>query len=715
MDIQTKDGILLRGIPDGTPDEVIKARIAAIRGGGDTSAPAPDATLGQKVLSSSPARFIKGLKDPIDAGAQFLAHASPDWLTSALDYVPSKMRNSNSPLMQTIGETFFSDPRPQSVDRGLLSDETEYQKARQATAPKTMSGQNEPGFDLARLGGNLLSPVNLAVGARLPAAAMSTAPRMVGTGAGLGVLGGITTPVLDERGQQDFAASKGAQVGLGAVTGAIMTPVLGKALEAAAPYVQRAINSMTGVSQVNAARASLETDNIIRQAMADIGQKIDDLPKAQLAALRQQVNESLKQGTKIDAGAALRKQDFDSLGLPFTQGQITRDPMMFAREKNLRQVAGVGEPLLARLDAQAQGLQQKVGALSAGAIEQQQAGGQLVGTLKGIDESLRQKVSTAYTAARESAGKDLDVPLQGLAQDIEGVARDYGKTNPAVQWARSYFKDLGVFGEKQTKTFTFEDAEQALQAINKNASNEPAVKNAFGEISKALKGAIKSADDAGGAFAAPRALAAERFDMHDAVKALGDVADGSAPVDRFVQRYIIGGESRDAQSLAKFLSDNSPESFQQARSQMGAYIQRAAFGENLAGDKAVSPERLARVLREIGTEKLSAFFNQGEIEGMKRMARVSSYINSVPANAVPNTSGTASALLNAGAVIPGMSPVLQIARAIGQPIANQRAVSSALSAQVPQSIAPASPELIRRLQMLGAGGGLLGSVAAVPR
>lgn len=32
MDIQTKDGILLRGIPDGTPDDVIKARIAKIRG-----------------------------------------------------------------------------------------------------------------------------------------------------------------------------------------------------------------------------------------------------------------------------------------------------------------------------------------------------------------------------------------------------------------------------------------------------------------------------------------------------------------------------------------------------------------------------------------------------------------------------------------------------------------------------------------------------------
>lgn len=40
MDIQTKDGITLRGIPDGTPDEDIKARIAKIRAEGAMPPPA---------------------------------------------------------------------------------------------------------------------------------------------------------------------------------------------------------------------------------------------------------------------------------------------------------------------------------------------------------------------------------------------------------------------------------------------------------------------------------------------------------------------------------------------------------------------------------------------------------------------------------------------------------------------------------------------------
>lgn len=43
MDIQTKDGILLRNIPDGTPEEAIKSRIASIRQERGATAPAIDA------------------------------------------------------------------------------------------------------------------------------------------------------------------------------------------------------------------------------------------------------------------------------------------------------------------------------------------------------------------------------------------------------------------------------------------------------------------------------------------------------------------------------------------------------------------------------------------------------------------------------------------------------------------------------------------------
>ena len=77
----------------------------------EAESPKVPATLSQKVQAGVPMRIVQGLRDPIDAGAQVLANASPNWLTSALDYLPAKMRNSDSPLLQTIGDRFFADPR----------------------------------------------------------------------------------------------------------------------------------------------------------------------------------------------------------------------------------------------------------------------------------------------------------------------------------------------------------------------------------------------------------------------------------------------------------------------------------------------------------------------------------------------------------------------------------------------------------------------------
>jgi len=47
MDIQTQDGIMLRGIPDGTPDEAIKSRLAQIRSQSQAPSPAPAASIPQ--------------------------------------------------------------------------------------------------------------------------------------------------------------------------------------------------------------------------------------------------------------------------------------------------------------------------------------------------------------------------------------------------------------------------------------------------------------------------------------------------------------------------------------------------------------------------------------------------------------------------------------------------------------------------------------------
>jgi hypothetical protein len=153
------------------------------------------------------------------------------------------------------------------------------------------------------------------------------------------------------------------------------------------------------------------------------------------------------------------------------------------------------------------------------------------------------------------------------------------------------------------------------------------------------------------------------------------------------------------------------------------YLKRAAFGENLTGDKLVAPERLARTLQAIGPEKLKVFFTPEELVRLNLAAKVAADINTVPAGArnAVNYSNTAAGvfnLLQRLADAPGVRQipgVRSLANQAGE-IVNERAVNSALQAPQLAAKPPAelSPEALRALQRLFApaavaGGALAGS------
>lgn len=69
MDIQTKDGILLRGIPDGTPDDVIKYRIEKIRG---------DAIPKPRLGAPEPMTAMENAALSVDKGLKFAGRLLPE-------------------------------------------------------------------------------------------------------------------------------------------------------------------------------------------------------------------------------------------------------------------------------------------------------------------------------------------------------------------------------------------------------------------------------------------------------------------------------------------------------------------------------------------------------------------------------------------------------------------------------------------------------------
>lgn len=686
MDIQTQDGILLKGVPDGTPDDVIKARIQSIRAGKEVKAEQPEmpATVeiaGRKFnlpLASSIAgnpltRFAIGAAEPILGAGQLVVNTVSDG------------KGVNSHLSQLEG----------LIEQGR--------------------GKDAGSFDPYRFAGNVASPVNAAMAKAVPAAA--TTAKRIGTGMLAGAVGAATTPVTTEG---DYWSNKAIQTGVGVLGGGVATPILGKLTDAIAPRIAAlAAKFSTGQAEKLGARASLETDRAIEQALKEIGAKAEDMGAEQMTALRQQVLSALKKGKMQDPAALLREQDFKAVGVDPTLGQLTRDATQFARERNLRGVPGVGDPLQVRFDKQNQQLQEKIGALRGSPSEAYPAGVKIADALKAFDANLKSTVDQAYKGARDNVGRAvpvdhvsfskaanlaLDENMLGhyLPAEVKGILNDVTTQKIPLNVNTMVQIDSVLSGAQRAAG---KGTPQAL-AIGKvrDALNQSPIENQAGEMAKE-------------AFDKARTLAAQRFGMHEAIPALEAAASGEAP-DKFVQQFVLNGKVDQVKKLADLLKSQSPEAYQEARAQLGAKITRAAFGENTAGDKLAAPERLATVLREIGTDKLRAFYSPDEIAQFKTLSRVAAYINSTPGSAAVNTSNNIGAITGLATKIPGtgmVSTAASLANALRNIAGNASTVNKGVAAQIPVTTAKPSPEQARQLAKLltasGFGAGVAGASA----
>lgn len=682
-------------VPEGTTPEQAQSMIAeSMQQMPATPQPlAPASATFQKAQASLPGRVLQGMRDPIDAAASLVPHTM-ETVTSLGGFKPNK-------VSQFFGE------EAAKVDALNTQNEQAYESARQAAQPKGIGSlvtgqQAEPEFDWARLAGNVVSPMNAAIATRAPIAAKSLAGKGA-QGALMGGVGGLFTPTNDLKEGQSYWGTKAAQAGLGAVTGGIATPAMSSLGEA----VARRWNSLKGNIDQSKVTQS------INAALEDLGQKITDYPQAALQDLRSQVTDAFKSGKKIDPAALMRQKDFSALEIPPTQGQLTRDATQFAKERNLRGVAGVGEPLMNLFQAQNQGLQKQVGQFADEAGNRFQAGEKLAEALKRFDDVKRQEVSGLYQAARKSSGKDVDVPLTGLSQDYAETVRNFGDKVPSG--VRNRFEELGLLSGNQKKVFSVEDAESVLKTINDNVSNDPATNKALDALRGAVKNAVLSADDQGGVFAKARTAAAQRFALQDAVPALKAASMGDVASDDFVKKFVINGKTNDVKGLADVLRQSDASAFDEAKRQIGETLKQAAFGENTAGDKLFTPDRYAKALRELGPDKLKAFFSPEEVEKLSTIGRVGSYINATPTAAPVNTSNTAGAAMNLLSRLPGIPAGAALVNAARNTINNQGAVRRGLSGKVPESKSDLTPEQISYMVKLLSGGGLAaGGMAATP-
>lgn len=181
---------------------------------------APPAKLEQLTRTD---KFIRGMRDPIDGGAQLLEKGLQK-------FAPGILSAGNSAQNWVADKTGLVGRVPEGgVDQLNREAEQKYQAQRTA--------QGETGFDGARIAGNVLSPANLAIAARAPAAA-SLAGRM-GIGAGVGAISGSLAPV---HGEGDFWDEKTKQTAIGAAFGGALPMVTGGIARMISPNASKNAN-----------------------------------------------------------------------------------------------------------------------------------------------------------------------------------------------------------------------------------------------------------------------------------------------------------------------------------------------------------------------------------------------------------------------------------------------------------------------------------------
>lgn len=448
----------------------------------------------------------------------------------------------------------------------------------------------------------------------------------------------------------------------------------------------------------------------IERVAGELGIDVNSIPKQMGNYIASEAEKAFKTGSGLDPVALARKAEFESLGMKPLLGQITREPTQFAQERNLR---GAGQPIQERLTEQNVRLQNIIGSPAAAAETPYAAGQRIASTLGAQEQEMAGNVRSLYKAARESAGKDLEVPMSGLANEYVTVLDEFGDKVPSG--VRNQFKKFGLEGMKQTKLFTVEEADKLLKVINSNVGSDAATNTALGRLRNAVKDSVMGVDAEGGVFAPAVKAAQQRFRTLEQIPAMEATLKGVEP-EKFVSKYIMQGGVDDVKRLATALRKD-PETFNQAKAQIAEDIRRAAFGEGITGDSAIRPEMLAKKLREL-KDKLPAFFEPEEIAQYNTAMRVANYIEKHPNAAPVNTSNTlVSALMQSPLVgmaskLPGVGATIGAVKAATGAVKNEMATSRAMKANVPTIKAELS-EAQRKLlsQILGSTGAAAGVLA----
>ena len=400
--------------PDGMSDEQIAQAISG--------------TMPQAKAPSS--GFMMGLKDPITAGAQMIPRA-----LGAVASLGGTKPNSLSDLLYREAKR---------IDEMAKAEEQSYQAQREK--------EGESGFDVARLGGNILNPASLVPAARVAQLARARGLSNVGQAAAAGAVGGAMQPVV---GEGTFGEQKTEQVVLGGVTGPVGEKVVAGAGRVLSPLVSKAEKTMRDLGITPTTGQTLGGQFKTLEEFAEniplVGQSIQNAKQRVLFDFNKStINKALAKASDPT------KQD--KLSLP--ADVIGRDAIEYASKTVSDKYDDVLSKISFDLDfattsdilsslSKAKGLdanqRQKVSETLNNIVFGKFSGQKLDGkTYKGIESDLRQKASD-YVNSANASEKEIGYALS----DVLGVLKkelyfQNPKQTPTLRRVDAAFSDLSV-------------------------------------------------------------------------------------------------------------------------------------------------------------------------------------------------------------------------------------------------------------------------------
>ena len=512
-------------------------------------------------------------------------------------------------------------------------------------------------------------------------AANPTAQLTSATGAG--VMGGLSREGGGSELQQAGAAL------IGGLAGGLIPGVAGSAVNAG----KRVLNRLT----------PQQMDVQISQVLQRAGMDYSQVPERARQSLRAQMQDALRAGQELDPAAVRRLAEFQTIGATPTRGMVTQDPVRITQEMNLAKMgANAGDDGLqglARVQNQNNtrliNVMNEAGANRGDAIA---AGQRAIGAIQAQDEAMAGRVSNLYQQARDTSGRSAALDGAAFTRTANQML-DEGLLGGALPKDVADHMNRIARGEVPFDVNYAEQLKTRIAALQR-ATNDGSARMALGMVRRALDetplmsapqvnpgnlpavpGTVPPSPAALGqesidAFNQARQAARQRFGWQESARPIEAALNGAQP-DDFVQKFVIRGTVADASALAK----NAPTA--EIKNALLAHLKDKALGGSADEVGKFSQSAYNKALNQIGDRKLSLFFSPEELNQLRTVGRVASYMQNQPVGSAVNNSNSGALLLGKGIDLLNKLPGGQTF--LGQPLQN---INVSIQQRAAQNVLP---------------------------